>query len=180
MPEEKKFIMRNNRVWTVKEALREATLSDIRFIFDDGSQVTFWRTDTKNLQKYENYGVKSHGLRYITEEYEIAKIPEDFYEKLAIEQDKQLIRIKRILEGRWGYAKNGRIIFEMPDGSYKYINEHTKPKQLKESDLKPVESSWMQTVKYMGTLTEPDVKFLCMMYGLKICGGDNNDERKED
>lgn len=178
MAEEKKFIMRNNRVWTVKEALREATLSDIRFIFDDGSQVTFWRTDTKNLQKYENYGVKSHGLRYITEEYEIAEIPEDFYEKLKIEREKQLIPIKRIVDRRWGYNSDGRIIFEMPDGSYKYIMDGAKSGPLKESDLKPIPNAHLIKEKFKDTLTY-DAKIICKIYGLKICG-EENDERKED
>ena len=178
MPEEKKFIMRNNRVWTVKEALREATLSDIRFIFDDGSQVTFWRTDTKSLQKYENYGVRSHGLRYITEEYEIAEVPEDFYEKLKIEREKQLIPIKRIVDRRWGYDSDGRIIFEMPNGSYKYINAGIPSRQLKESDLKLIRNAHLLKEKYKETLTY-EAPMICKMYGLKICGG-NDDERKED
>ena len=178
MAEEKKFIMRNDRVWTVKEALREATLSDIRFKFDDGSQVTFWRSDTKNLQKYENYGVKSHGLRYITEEYEIAEIPEDFYEKLAIEREAQLIPIKRIVDRRWGYNSDGRIIFEMPDGSYKYIMDGVKSGPLKESDLKPIRNAHLIKEKFKGTLTYK-AKIICKMYGLKICGGDSDEGKKD-
>ena len=186
MPEEKKFIMKHGtRVVTLREALNDNWFSAssrqrVWLYFDDETKIELHKNDRKTLPQYLDYGIKSHSTTSGIDIYRISEIPEDFYEELAIEKDKQLLRIKRILEGRWGYAKNGRIIFEMPDGSYKYINEHTKPKQLKENDLKPVESSWMLTVKYMETLTGPDVKFLCMMYGLKICGDDNDDERKED
>lgn len=164
---EKGFMMRNGKVWTLREALGEATLSDIRLIFEDGTQVTFWRSDKKSLQKYENYGVKSHGKRYIIEEYEIAEIPEGMYERLKLEKEERMPKIKRVVDRRWGYASDGRIVFEMPDGSYKYIMAGIPSRQLKESDLKPIKNAHLLKEKYKETLPANETDMICKMYGLK-------------
>lgn len=170
MSESQYFIMTNGKVLTLSEALEDADLTDIRLVLEDGTQLTFWKTDHHGMQKYMHYGVRSHKKRYITEEYEIAEVPPNFYEKTEVEQEKQKIAIKRILSGRWGYDIGGRIIFEMPDGTYKYIYSGTPSRQLKESDLKSLSNACVTAYRNKNTLTGTAAAIICKTYGLKFYG----------
>lgn len=183
MPEEKKFIMRNEKIISLRMALNDNYFNNpcrqhIWLCFDDGTKIDLDKNDRKKLTNYLDYGVRKHGMTSGVDIYEIAEIPEDFYEKLKIERESKLIPIKRIVDRRWGYDSDGRIIFEMPDGSYKYILTGAKIGLLKESDLKPVKNAHLLKEKFKETVTY-EAPTICKLYGLKICGEDKN-ERKED
>lgn len=154
---------------TLREVQKNPHMSRIRLRFDDGSELEIDKNDRKTLQKYENYGVRSHSQAYVSEIFEIAEIPGDFNEKQEIAQENERILIKRVVDRRWGYDSDGKIIFEMPDGTYKYIYAGKPGGQLKESDMKPIKNAHLLKEKFKKTLTGADLTFLCMAYGLKIC-----------
>lgn len=184
MVPKEEFLMRNNQVISLRAALEDFNLScksrqHVRLCFNDGTNIEMDKKDYKTLPQYLGYGVRSHSTTYSADIYEIAEIPERLYEELAIKRDQQKIEIKRIVDRRWGYASDGRIIFEMPDGDYKYIMAGIPSRQLKETDLKPIRNAHLLKEKFKNTLSIDETKIVCKMYGLKISGG-KTDEGKEE